>query len=186
MLRTGLLGLLVLFVAGCTAIQVTSDYNPKTDFSRLKTYAWLSEADNPSENVRINNKLVIDSVRVSVERNLDSKGFAKAEREQADFLITWFGAIDQKIKTENINHFYRPYGYGTLYRDPYWNTQPTVTNVTEYEEGSLIFDFLDPKNHALLWRSTGRDKIVKGQPEDKVRKNIDKAVSQILIGFPPH
>ena len=179
------LGLVTLLVAGCSTIKVGSDYNRNTDFSKLKTYAWLNETDNPSDNVRMNNKLVIDSVRTSVEKDLNSKGYTKADRESADFLITWFGAIEEKIKAQNIDHFYSSYGYGTLYQNPYWNPQSQVTNIKEYEEGSLIFDFLDPVNHTLLWRGIGRDKVVEGRPEDVVRKNIDRAVRKILADYPP-
>jgi hypothetical protein len=181
-----LLGLLMLLVAGCSTIKVGSDYKTNIDFSKFKTYAWLNETDNPSDNVRMNNKMVIDSVRASVERTLNSKGYIKTDNEKADFLITWFGAIEQKMKAQNIDHFYSSYGYGTLYQDPDWNPQSQVTNIKEYEEGSLIFDFLDPESHTLLWRGIGRDKVVEGRPDDVVRQNIDKAVRQILADYPPN
>lgn len=178
---------LLLLVAGCTTIQVESDYNTKVDFSRLKSYAWLSETDNPSENVRINNKFVIDSVRTQVEKTLNSRGFVKTEPEQADFVIVWFGAIEQKIKSQNIDHFYSSYGYGALYQNPYWNdSKSLVANASEYEEGSVILDFLDPDNHTLLWRGVGRDKVVEGRPQDVVKKQINDMVSMVLADFPPN
>ena len=180
------LGLFALLVAGCSTIKVGSDYNRNTDFSKLKTYAWLNETDNPSDNVRMNNKIVIESVRSSVEKTLNSKGYVKTDRENADFLITWFGAIEEKIKAQNIDHFYSSYGYDTLYQDPSWNPQSQVTNIKEYEEGSLIFDFLDPETHTLLWRGIGQDKVVEGRPDDVVRQNIDKAVKKILADYPPN
>ncbi len=186
MLRIAVLGLLGLFIAGCTTLQITSDYDDKTDFSQLKTYAWLHGIDTPSENIRINNKLVIEIVRSSVEQTLDSKGFVQVEKDQADFLIAWFGAIEQKIKAQNINNFYSSYGYGTLHQSPYWNNQSPTVNVTEYEEGSLIFDLLDPDGHTLLWRGIGRDKVVADRPEDTKRQNLSKAVNLIISKFPPN
>jgi hypothetical protein len=186
MLRLSLLSLLVLsFVVGCSTIQVKSDFNPKTDFSRLKTYRWLNNQDKPSDDIRINNEFVINAVRAAVEKDLQGKGFTRVDNDQADFVIAWFGAIEQKIKSENINHFYAPYGYGTLYRDPYWNSQPTTINVGEYEQGSLIFDFLDPGSHTLLWRGIGSDKLKDDQSESQVTQNIKAAVTQVLAGFPP-
>lgn len=186
MQRAIFFGLLVFLFAGCSTVKVESDYNRNIDFSQLKTYAWLNEKDNPSDNVRMNNKLVIESVRASVEKTLNSKGYVKTDSDKADFVITWFGAIEQKIKAQNIDHFYSSYGYGTLYQNPYWNPQSEVINTQEYEEGSLIFDFLDPENNTLLWRGIGRDKVVEGRPDDVVRQNIDKAVRQILAGYPPN
>ena len=185
MFRFSLLAVFLVWFTGCSTLQVTTDFNPKTDFSEFRTYAWLNDTDKPSEDVRINNILVVKSVRSAVEEVLESKGFAKVEREHADFLVVWFGAIEEKLKTENINHFYRRYGYGTLYRDPYWNSQPTVSSVKEYEEGRLIIDMVNPDDHSLIWRGGGKDKIVEGRTKEQVRKNLGDAVKTILERFPP-
>ena len=186
MFKTSLLSIIILIVSGCSTIQVTSEYNPKRDFSSLKTYAWLNDKDKPSDDLRINNELVISSVRDATEESLESKGFVKTKRDQADFLISWFGVIEQKVKAESITHFYAPYGYGTLYRDPAWNTQAQATALKEYEKGSLIFDFLDPKSNTLMWRGIGQDRIVEGQLDEKIKKNLHLAVRQILADFPPN
>ncbi len=98
MLRMILLSSFLLVLASCTTMQVKHSYNPKTDFSRLKTYSWLNDMDQPSENVRINNNLVKSAVRSGVEETLNAKGFVMTERDKADFLITWFGAIKQEIQ----------------------------------------------------------------------------------------
>lgn len=186
MLRFSLLSLVVLsFIVGCSTIQVKSDFNQKTDFSRLKTYRWLSNKDKPSDDIRINNEFVINAVRAAVEKVMQGKGYTRVDNDQADFVIAWFGAIEQKIQSENIDHFYAPYGYGTLYRNPQWNSQPTTINVREYEQGSLIFDFLDPKSHTLLWRGIGSDKLKDNQSESQVTQNLNAAVAKILAGFPP-
>lgn len=185
MLRMFFLSSLLFVLAGCSTIQVKTSYNPKTDFSSLKTYGWLQDMDQPSENVRINNKLIKNAVRSAVQETLDAKGFVMTERDKADFLITWFGAIEQEIRKENIDHFYAPYGYGTLYRDPYWNSQPAAMSTTKFEKGTLIFDFLDPATHTLLWRGAGSDEVVEGRPEDEITENVKRAVGKILAGFPP-
>lgn len=186
MLRFSLWFLLVLsFAAGCSTVQVKNEFNPKTDFSLLKTYSWLKSNENHGDDVRINNEFVIKTIRAAVEKDLKDKGFTHLENGQGDFVISWFGAIEQKINAESIKHFYAPYGYGALYRDPYWNSEPTKMNVSEYEQGTLIFDFLDPKNQALLWRGIGRDRLKEDQSESQVKYNINAAVTQILAGFPP-
>ncbi len=180
-----LAGLILITVIGCTSIQTNSDHNPKTDFSLLKTYGWLNEIDQLSDDVRVNNKLTRETVRTAIEESLQAKGFKKADGDQADFLIAWFGAIEKKIRTENIEHFYAPYGYGTLYRDPNWNPELNQKPVAEYEEGSLIIDFLDPDKHGLIWRGTGTGKIVEEQTQERAQKNLSQAVHKILEGFPP-
>jgi len=186
MTRVSLWLLIVLFLAaGCSTVQVKNEVSPGTDFSRLKTFSWLAQTENPSDDIRINNEFVINTVQAAVEKNLQKKGFTRVEDGQGDFVISWFGAIEQKLNAESITHFYRPYGYGALYRDPKWNSDPTKMNVSEYEQGTLIFDFLDPKTQTLIWRGSGSDRLKENQSESQVKYNINAAVSQILADFPP-
>jgi len=181
--RATLIGVLLLLVAGCTTLQVTSEFNPKTDFTRLKTYAWLDGAEKRGNDVRIDSELVTTAVRQSVEDVLAARGLKKVEAATADCLVTWFGAIEQRLTVENIDHFYARYGYGALYRSPQWNPQSTGQAV-DYEEGSLVIDIIDSTTHSLLWRGSGRDKIVAGRPETQVRANIKAAVNRILAELP--
>lgn len=183
MIRFGILFLLVM-TAGCASMTVDSHYNPAVDFSLYKSYSWLHDVDNPGDDVRINNPLVINSVRSAVDDELQSRGLEKTSREKADFLVVWFGAIEQVLKTENINHFYRQYGYGTLYQDPYWNSSPTVASRKEYEQGQLIIDIVDRRTNKLMWRGTAKNKIVPDQTEEGAKKNLKKAVKKILENFP--
>ncbi len=41
-------------------------------------------------------------------------GYVKDDNGSPDFLITWFGAIEKKVKKESIDHFYSTYGYGSV------------------------------------------------------------------------
>ncbi len=118
-----LAGIICLLVAGCApSIQVRSSFDPQADFSEAASYSWLNDVDQPGENVRVNNELTRKTVRQAVEQALEEKGFTRVERQQADLLVAWFGAIKTKVKSEGIEHFYSPYGYGPLFKDPYWNT----------------------------------------------------------------
>jgi hypothetical protein len=181
-----LLGLLIL-LAGCAtpSIQTASQFGPDEDFDRLKTFAWFSDEDHPSEDLRVNNEFVRSTVRQAAEQELEAKGYTKVARNQADFLVTWFGAIDRKVKVETMNHFYSTYGYGTLYRDPYWNRNPGVVSEREFEQGTIIFDFLDPRDNSILWRGAGRGELQENIDEQTQRKNLTIAVGDILAKFPP-
>ncbi len=187
MLRLSLFSLLLMFFfIGCSTVQVKTDFNPGTDFSGLKTYRWLGAQDDPGNDVRINSELVVKTVQIAVDNELMAKGFVKDDSGQPDFVVTWFGSIDKKIRSESMNHFYRPYGYGTLYRDPYWNSQPTTMNTVEYEQGSLIIDVLDPGRQTLLWRGFGSSRLKQNQSTSQVTNNLNSAIRRILTDFPPH
>jgi uncharacterized lipoprotein YajG len=73
-----LLGLLIL-LAGCAtpSIQTASQFDPDEDFDRLKTFAWFSDEDHPSEDLRVNNEFVRTTVRQAAEQELEAKGYTR-------------------------------------------------------------------------------------------------------------
>ena len=182
MMRIGWVWIL-LIIAGCTQLQTGSEINETTDFAPLKTYSWLHDVDKPADDVRLNDPKVRQTVRTAVEDSLSSKGYEQVGRQQADFLVTWFGAIEKKIKKENIDHFYSPYGYGTLYRDPVLNTA-SPQKILEYEKGTIIIDIVDPKSQKLIWRGSGSGRLAEDQPEQTALRNLNRSVTKILAPFP--
>jgi hypothetical protein len=175
----------LLFVCtACSTLSVNTDFNPAYDFTKMKSYAWLENASVPSNDARINNDLVVDRVRAAVEKNLATKGYVKTEAASADFMVSWFGAIDKKLQVDTIEHFYSPYGYGALCRDPYWNGGMRTSTTREYEVGTLVVDILDPKEYKLIWRSTGKDRLKSKKDPEAVTRGINEAISAIMKDFP--
>lgn len=148
----GLVAAFLFFSSACSTISVNTDYNPAYDFSTLKSYAWLDNGQAPGSDARVNNALIIERVRSAVDRTLAAKGYVKTEKASPDFMVSWLGAIDKKLQVDTIEHFYSPYGYGSLSRDPFWSASMPTTRVHEYEMGTLIIDILDPVQHKLIWR----------------------------------
>lgn len=185
LLRFGtIMGLLVLCGA-CASIRVNTDYNPAYDFTQLKTYSWLDTGTAPSSDARINNDIVVARVRAAVEKSLAAKGYTRVDGATADFQVSWLGAINKKLRIDTIDHFYSPYGYGALARDPYWGGGMRTTTAREYEEGTLIIDILDPVHHTLVWRSAGTDRLEGSNDPAKANQDMDDAVATIMANFPP-
>lgn len=178
-----ILGLILFLVAGCTPLQTTSDLKSQTDFSSLKAFAWLDDAGQAVDDVRLQDPLVQETVRTAVEESLLAKGYEKADGSQADFVVAWFGAIEKKLKQDKLNQFYAPYGYAALYHDPVLNPGPART-IQEYEEGTLIIDVLEPQGRKLLWRGTGSRPLAEEQSEQTALRNLNRAVTKILEPFP--
>jgi hypothetical protein len=62
----------------------------------------------------------------------------------------------------------------------------TTTEVYEYEEGTLILDFIDGTSENLVWRGTGQKALddTPAPPEEQERR-LRSVVAQILAQFPP-
>lgn len=186
-MKNSVLAFLLLFVCtACSTVSVNTDFNHAYDFTQLKTYSWVNDGKSPSRDTRINNDLIIDRVCSAVESNLAARGFVKANGKTPDFQVSWHGAIEKKLQVETIDHFYSPYGYGSLYRDPlYAGRSMRTSTAREYEVGTLIVDILDPVEHKLIWRGSGSKMVSSESDPEKITKKINEAVGAILKDFPP-
>lgn len=168
---------------GCSAKGVRTEYQEVSTLAGLKTYDWLQTDTLPGDNVRVNDPLVIEAVRNAVEANLEKKGYRKAEGGQADFLVTWFGAIEKKVQVESIDHFYHGYGYGPAAK--YISTPGSKgSTAAEFEEGTILIDVLNPATHKMQWRGTGSRRILKELEKGDAVLYIDRVVAQIFKNFP--
>jgi hypothetical protein len=173
----------VLFLSSCSTVEVVQNHDTTVDFSTMKTYAWFDVNEPLSGNVRVDKSDVKQYVRKAVEKVLMAKGYIKGAEVEADFLVTWLGAVEKKVTAKNIDHFYRPYGYAALQQDPRWKKENTPTP-NEFPEGALILDFLDPASQKLVWRGVGKEKVGKAKTPEEVERVISRIVVQILSTFP--
>jgi hypothetical protein len=173
----------LLIIAGCASQNVKISHDRAAGLSGLKTFTWLQTGAGPGEDVRVNNAAVIGFVEHAVEKNLEAKGYRKSAGQGADFVLTWFGAIETKVRTESIEKYYSSYGYGAVYRGlPVESGKAGAGK--EYEEGTIIIDVLDQENKMLLWRGTSSEKLRGKKDEEGAQRYIDQLVSRILRKFP--
>ena len=178
--------LLGLFVAGCSTISVSHSFDPDSEFTELKRFGWMSgPAVSPED------ELALKNIRHSLATQLAGKGIVE-DRDNPDFLISIHGGKEKKVDVQQWGYayadrpyFYRPYGafgHGYGFAPPPGRIDyRSGTDTFEYEIGTLILDFINPKNKELIWRGTAQAVV-----EDPVSpQRIDQAVSELLQGFPP-
>jgi hypothetical protein len=172
-----LLPVLILIVAtSCSTIKVSSDYDKTAGFSAYKTYAFTQEAMNIQLDDLNKNRLIN-----AVTAELGAKGFTKAE-SNPDVLI------DLKIKGEQKQTATATstggYGGGYGYR---WGGgfSTTQINYDTYIDGTLFIDMIDASKKQLVWQGRGTKTIDQDANQDKREKNINYAVKQIFMKYPP-
>ena len=65
------------------------------------------------------------------------------------------------------------------------DTRPVGVSAYEFEEGSLILDFVDPESNKLIWRGSAKAQIDSVDTPEKREKLINAAVNEILGKYPP-
>lgn len=161
--------LAVTFSSGCSSIAVNYDYDPQVDFSSLKTYNWrpFPSSDPAGE-------LVAKHVRNAVDTQLAAKGIAKVSLDP-DFLIAPY--LGKQFKREVVNWDYSQHSR--------WRYGGPRYEVYEYEEGTIILDFIDAQAKELIWRGSATAVVEPELTPEQRHKKINTAVAKLLENFPP-
>ena len=168
----------VVFAMGCSSISTSHDYDPSADFANYKTYAWIQQPTNISGNARqaqSQDPLVRKRIMNSVDMVMAQKGLRMADDYQ--LLIVFHTGIQDKVQVTDWG-----YGYGP-YRGWYGGGG---VNTYQYQQGTLIIDFVDAESKQLVWRGTAEGVVGEGKTDpEKAQKKIDEIVGKMLKDYPP-
>ncbi len=171
---------LALLVSACGGIRVTTDFDPSTDFTRYRTFAWM-EGSGQSTDPRVSGDLMDQRFRRAIESELVSRGMEKRASGQPDVFVGYQMALDDRINYQTINTYY---GSGWGYRGVYGRVGTTQTTARPYTVGTLVIDFYDARQRELVWRGSGEGKVNLARSPEESQERINQAVTRILRDFP--
>lgn len=160
----------VLAVMSCSPFKVVLDYDKNIDFSRYKTYTLnleelqLNDIDESRVTSELQNQLVLKNILPSENFDLEIKVRASHEKVRNSYIMPsvgfgswgyWFGGVVDVGRTI----------------------------VSEYNQGSLVFDFIDAKTGKLVWQGVGSG-IKVDSPKSK-QEQIPDIIAKMLKNFPP-
>lgn len=159
----------IFVIAGCSTISVNQDYDTGYDFSQLKTFGFIPIPEDAGID-----QLSANRLGDAIKAELISKGYTLSEN--ADFGIALHFGKQTKTSVQSYG-----YGYGG------WWGRPGMggVDVSQYDEGTLVIDFIDMKKKELVWRGTGTGIMSDSPSVEEKTENINNAVNQILAQFPP-
>jgi uncharacterized protein DUF4136 len=165
---------IVLFFFGlsvsCSPIyDVKYDYDQQFNFSDLKTFDWMQAPETAGINT-----LVIQRVKNAVNAELKAKGLMMASNNP-DFLIAEYHGKKDQLHIQDWGH-----GRGSRY-----GYQPSGVSAYQFEEGSLILDFVDPQSMKLIWRGSAKAQVQHVGTSEESENLINAAVKEILKKYPP-
>ena len=174
-----------LFMAGCSSIQVTSDYDRSVDFTQYKTYSYYGWAHNSD---KLLNQLDKDRIEKAFANEFDRRGLTYV-KEGGDLVVALYIVTEQKQETTATTTGFggRPY-YGGYYYGygPGWGwgggISTTSINTYDYTVGTLICDVFDAKAQKLIWEGIGQ-KTIDENPGNR-EESIPKAITTIMAQYP--
>ena len=173
---------LTCLLASCTttSVTVTTNSDPAANFGKYRTYA-LAPPKSGQAMAPVSEAALRDALRAELAKH----GLTEGTGRQADLNIVRHAFIQGKLSVQQFSDWgygYQggwPYGFGHY---GMWAGAPiTYTDVSVYDEGTLILDFVDARTKKLVFRGTG-NAVVSG-PETNSEK-IREAVAKIVAAYP--
>ena len=171
---------LLVLIASCSSISVKHDYDREANFVALKKFAWMQQPTTAMGDARAamqRNTLLDQRIKNAVNGQLVGKGL-RQDSNNPDFLIAYHVGIQDKIDVTTS-------GYAYAGRGRYYGWAGGRVDVHQYQEGTLIVDFVDAKSKQLIWRGTAQKALDPNPTPEKIEKNIGEAVAKMLEKFPP-
>lgn len=183
MSRTLTLTLLLLLLAGCSSVRVTQDYAKTAAFADYQSFAWAQPAHPETGDPRLDNPLLHERIQEAIEVTLQERGFRMVEPENADLLIRYHTAVRSRVEyqrssvTIGTGYYSGRAGVGIAMDYPYGSR--------EYDEGTLIIDFVTPQSGELIWRGTGVRPLEETPSPERRDEVVSDVVQRILDQYPP-
>jgi hypothetical protein len=154
--------------SAASAQSVSYDYDKGTDFSKLKTYAWVSGTNLRDE---LNHKRIMDAV----DAQLVAKGFTRVDPSaNPDVLVAYHASFNQSLEINGT-------GWGG-YR---WGAARSGTaRVEEVLVGTLVVDMINAKSRTIVWRGVATKELDEKASPEKRDKNINKAAEKMFKHYP--
>ena len=182
MKRFFFISIAIIFLASCSSIKVTTDYDKEADFSKYKTASFLGWQDDAEKLLNdIDKKRFRDAFRVEMKkRNIE------IVEEDGDMALALFLVTDQKTSVNAYTNYYGGGGgYGRYRRGGWgWGSGYSTTTYSEsdYIQGTLVVDAYDNASGDLIWQGVGTGTVQ--EKAEKREKTIPKAVTAVMAKFP--
>ena len=174
----------MLATAACApAIHVRTAADPDANLATLRTFRVLptptSRGSAPSSNMdpMLQNSITNRELRADLAQAFEQRGYS-ADTVSPSFAVAYYTSAKDKLDVT-----YWDYGYP--FRGPrrWWARGPApAATVTEYTQGTVIVDVIDPNTKQLLWRGQGVSDV--SDNPKKYERVLAKTVTAIVAKFP--
>ena len=147
---------MVCLILGCMGVESRTSYNVQTDFSALKSYAWM-----PGLKEQFTNPMYADFYKEAMDTQLAAKGLKSVE-DSPDFIIRTYPTKDHKES-------YKTFSSGTI----------------DFHEGMIHMEFVDAKSGDLIWEGAAQAYLSEESKPDEVKKDVYEIVADLLKDYPP-
>jgi len=182
-LRVGMLLITSALMAACASTTtIHSDYDRSVDFSQYKTYGYYNPMgiENPNYS-----SLLGQMFRDAIDAQMLQRGYVKSSNPDLLFNVSARMEDKTRVTTTSNPGMYGGgyYGYrGGMY-DPWGGYgYGSTTHVSQYTEGTVNIDMVDPRLKRMLWEGVAIGRV--NDKNDNLREDIMTGVAEMFEGYP--
>ena len=171
-----------LMTACASSTNIHSDYDHSVDFSQYKTYGYYSPMgiENPNYS-----SLLGQMFRDAIDVQMKQRGYVKSSNPDVLFNVSARMEDKTRVTTTSDPMMYGGgyYGYrGGMY-DPWGGYgYGTSTHVSQYTQGTVNIDMVDPRMKRMLWEGVAIGRV---QEKNKnLREDVMTGVAEMFAGYP--
>jgi hypothetical protein len=176
-------------------ISVRTALSPDASVHGLRTFRVLptpqpkiAGAVSSTNDPMLVNSISNRALRTDLAQEFAGLGYVASD-SNPDFCVAYYASTNQKLDVTYWDYGYtwRPHwwgGWGRHYGRGWggdWGMQNSPT-VTQYTEGTVIVDVIDPKTKDLLWRGQGVAAV--SNNEAQYEQELKQTVEAIVDKFP--
>ena len=193
-------GAAAVLLAGCTTLTVRSDYDASASFAGLQTYTWVDAKRYETGNPAIDNPLLADRIRASVDELLEPKGFRRLIAPGTPDLRLSYGLVARETTRTYYGGgygYYGTYGYrfghfgrfGQFGRFGHFGHFGPGSYGPYYQvpalRGTLVLNVIAAENSEVIWSGWASGLLSDDPTPEDVDRYVLEALQEILAEFPP-
>ncbi|MDQ3204932.1 MAG: DUF4136 domain-containing protein [Pseudomonadota bacterium] len=171
---------LVLVCACATAPRVSSDMDPRADFSGYRSYGLYQPLAMEQSGY---STYLTQSIKDAVRREMEARGYTY-DPTDPDVLVNFQGVVRERTDVHSVPRMDIAYVYSYRARHyigvPLWVDD---TYVNRYSQGTLTVDIVDAERNHLVWTGDAVGRVTQKSPQDRAQA-ADRAISAIFARYP--
>jgi len=171
----------LVLLAGCaTGPRITTDSDPRADFSTYRTWAFYSPLAVEKNGYQTqDSEIMKNAVRAEMER----RGYRYAETNP-DLWVNINAYMERRTDVSSVPTvdyaYYYSYRHRGYFAVPYWNER---TSVYRYTEGTMNIDLVDAREKRLVWEGIAVGRVANVKADQRVER-INSTIGEIFANYP--
>ncbi len=175
----------IFFIAGCSTMKVTSEYDHHYSFNNIKTYQWI---DGPSTILDKTDTYINEDIQKALSNELENYGIRQVSNTlEADVQIVYYVKLKKEQEYATNNNIEHDFSGGFVYshKNKNWSYQEREPDLNVYtvEVGTLTMLVYATQTKERIWRGNLKTEIDRSLPKEK-QELIRAAAKKLMSRFP--